>query len=58
MVKVSDWHAQFGLIACASDPNLDRYPVVVGTNFNRQWVAIVLSMLFLVLLLWLWYLIT
>lgn len=58
MVKISDWHAQFGLIACASDPNVDRYPVVVGTNFNLHWVAIVLSMLFLALLLWLWYLIT
>ena len=58
MVKVADWRQQFGLIACASDPNLDRYPVVVGTDQKNKsaWLAVVVSgVLLLVIILWLWY---
>lgn len=55
LVTVADWHEQFGLIACASDPNLDRYPVLVGTELYPKWLMFVLAALFMLLLLWLWY---
>ena len=55
LMTVAAWQEQFGLIACASDPNLDRYPVVVGTDVLPKWVMFILVALFVVLLYWLWY---
>ena len=56
LVSVGAWRQQFGLIGCASDPNLDRYPVVVGTDRKRAWLGgAVAGVLVLVIILWLWY---
>lgn len=55
LVPVLKWRQNFGLIACASDPNLDRYPVVVGTDSNPAWWVFGLGVVFIVLLLWLWW---
>jgi Peptidase_C39 like family len=58
LVTVGAWHQQFGLIACASDPNLDRYPVVVGTDAKKKkkaWMIGGVSLVLALLFLWLWY---
>jgi hypothetical protein len=56
LVSVGAWRQQFGLIACTSDPNLDRYPVVVGTDRKKSWVVWTVSAtLLLVIIWWLWY---
>ena len=57
LVSVAAWHEQFGLIACASSPNVDRYPVVVGTDAknNSWWVVGAVAVALLLLFIWLWY---
>jgi hypothetical protein len=55
LVSVGAWRQQFGLIACASDPNLDRYPVMVGTGSKKPWLVVgVTGALLLVIIMWLW----
>ena len=54
LITVGEWHQQFGLIGCASNPNLDRYPVMVGTDLYPKWLLYVVLALFIVLAFWLW----
>jgi hypothetical protein len=58
LVSVGAWQQQFGLIACANNPNVDRYPVVVGTDAknNNWWVVGLVAVALALLLLWLLYL--
>jgi hypothetical protein len=58
LVAMRDWHRQFGLIACASSPNLDGYPVVAAeiSKFTKWfYVATLGCMALIVWFLWKWF---
>ena len=58
LVAVRDWRAQFGSIACASDPNVNKHPIVVGGGLKlaawaHPWRFAVITLI--LILLWFWW---